>query len=279
MNIFFSQLRYELRKLFAKKRTYIGFGSLLLAQFIISAVFRHTHVTHPLERVLKGNGYSAAPYLSVLTIATYMLIPLNDLLLPLYASLVGGDLVAKEIEDGTLRMILSRPISRIRLLLLKWITGLVFSTALVLSLGLLGLLMARIFFPWGDFCYWNPVLNIFGVFQGEAGLQRYLLAHGLMIVNAFFVLSLAFMFSCFNVKPAAATVLALSLLFANVIMEKLFQDYEACFLTYHTHVWQWVFVQRIPWWQVGESLSVLAGASATCLIIGCLAFQKRDFKM
>jgi len=278
MSIFFFQLRYELRKLFAKKRTYIGFGTMLLAQFIISAVFRHTHVTHPLERVLNGNGYSAAPYISVLTIATYMLIPLNDLLLPLYTSLVGGDLVAKEVEDGTMRMILSRPISRIRLLFLKWITGLVFSATLVISLGCLGLLMARLFFPWGNFCYWNPVLKIFGVFDGDIGLLRYLLAHALMIVNAFFLLSLAFMFSCFNVKPAAATILALSLMFANLIMEKLFQDYEPYFLTYHTHLWQWVFMDRIPWWQVGESLSVLIGVSATCLIAGCLAFQRRDFK-
>ena len=47
----------------------------------------------------------------VLFVAVIMLFPQVILLMPLYAALVGGDLVAKETEDGTLRMILSRPIS------------------------------------------------------------------------------------------------------------------------------------------------------------------------
>ena len=279
MKTFSLQLRNELWKLFSKKRTYIGFGILLLTQFLVSTLFRYTHVTHPLERVLESNGYIAAPYISVLTIATYMLIPLNDLLLPLFASLVGGDLVAKEIEDGTLRMILSRPISRIRLLLIKWTAGLVFSAALILSLGIFGLLFSGIYFSWGKLCYWNPVLNIFGVFESGAGLERYLIAHVLMILNTFFILSLAFMFSCLNVKPAAASILALSFLFVNVILEKLFVDFQEWFLTYHTHVWQWFFMAPVPWWQVGESASVLAGCAVTFFIIGCLVFYVRDFKI
>jgi ABC-2 type transport system permease protein len=278
MKMFFFQLRNELWKLFGKKRTYIGFGILLLTQFLVSTLFRYTHAARPLERVLAINGHSATDYISVLTIATYTLLPLNDLLLPLYVCLIGGDLVAKESEDGTLRMILSRPISRIRLLLVKWLTGFIFSAALITSLGVFGLFFAEIYFPWGKLSYWNPVLNIFGVFDGGAGLERYVIAHLVIVVGAFFIMSLAFMFSCFNIKPAAATILALSFLFANVILEKLFSDYQEWFVTYHTHVWQWFFMEKIPWWQVGESLSVLIGGSLTFLIVGCVTFQMRDFK-
>jgi ABC-2 type transport system permease protein len=278
MKMLFFQLRSELWKLFGKKRTYIGFGILLFTQFLVSTIFRYTHATRPLERVLAGNGQIAADYISVLTIATYTLLPLNDLLLPLYACLIGGDLVAKESEDGTLRMILSRPISRVRLLLVKWLAGFVFSTALIAALGIFGLLFAEIYFPWGKLAYWNPVLNIFGVFDGGAGLERYAVTHLVLMVEAFFIMSLAFMFSCFNVKPAAATILALSFLFANVILEKLFSDYQEWFVTYHTHVWQWFFMGKIPWCQVGESMSVLAGGSLTFLIVGCISFQMRDFK-
>src|SRR5471030_956345 len=139
---------FQLWKLFGKKRTYIGFGILLATQFLICTLFRYTHMTRPLERMLEHNGYIAAPYVSVLTIATYLLIPLNDLLVPLFASLVGGDLVAKESEDGTLRMILSRPISRIRLLFVKWSAGVVFAILLVVSLGLIAVGFASLFFPW-----------------------------------------------------------------------------------------------------------------------------------
>ena len=117
------QLRNELWKLFGKKRTYIGFGMLLLAQLAVTLVFRYSNASRGAVRALEGNGYLAAPYISGLTIAAIMLFPIAYILMPLYLALVGGDLVAKEAEDGTLRMILSRPISRGRLLAVKWLAG------------------------------------------------------------------------------------------------------------------------------------------------------------
>lgn len=132
---FLLQLRNELWKLFGKKRTYIGFAMFLLTQNIVSIVFRFTKASQFMYRMLEGNGYLVEPYLSALTISTIMLFPIAAFLLPLYVSLVGGDLVAKEAEDGTLRMILARPVSRARLILLKWLAGVIFSTLLVAALG------------------------------------------------------------------------------------------------------------------------------------------------
>ena len=107
--MFYLHLRNELWKLFGKKRTYIGFGAFLIAQNGMLLMFRFTKWQKNWERLLAGNGYLAQDYLSALTVALVMLIPQIILLMPLYTSLVGGDLVAKEAEDGTLRMILSRP--------------------------------------------------------------------------------------------------------------------------------------------------------------------------
>ena len=135
-----AQLRNELWKLFGKKRTYIGFGMLLAAQIIIVLVFRYSRASADMVRTLEGNGHIAKQYISVLTISSVMLFPLAFILLPLYVALVGGDLVAKEAEDGTLRMILSRPISRLRLLFVKWLAGSIFSVLLVASFGVCGLL-------------------------------------------------------------------------------------------------------------------------------------------
>src|SRR3974390_2923842 len=115
--MFYTHLKNELWKLFGKKRTYIGFGAFLLAQNAMLLAFRLTHWQRQVERMLAGNGYFAREYISALTVALIMLIPQVLLLMPLYVALVGGDLVAKEAEDGTLRMILYRPISSIRMLL------------------------------------------------------------------------------------------------------------------------------------------------------------------
>src|SRR6266849_2327123 len=133
--MFYHHLRNELWKLFGKKRTYIGFGAFLLAQNGMLLVLRLNHWQREVERLLEGNGYLAQDYVSALTVAVLMLFPQILFLMPLYAALVGGDLVAKEAEDGTLRMILSRPISRFQLLLVKWLAGVLFSVSLVIVLG------------------------------------------------------------------------------------------------------------------------------------------------
>src|SRR5256886_8077794 len=159
--MFYLQLRNELWKLFAKKRTYIGFLMFLLAQNAIILVFRFTNGPRvSMMRTLEGNGYVAQEFISALTVATFMLLPIAYMLLPLYVALIGGDLVAKEAEDGTLRMILSRPVSRLRLLTLKWIAGWCFSFLLVAAVGIVGLAFARLFFPWGRLFVFFPLEGI-----------------------------------------------------------------------------------------------------------------------
>lgn len=278
--MFLLQLRNELIKLFGKKRTYIGFAMFLLAQNLIAVVFRFTHAMTPLRRMLESSSQEVAAYLSALTIATIMMMPLAAFLLPLYVALIGGDLVAKEAEDGTLRMILSRPIGRARLLAVKWVAGAIFALALSLALGVLGLLFARLYFPWGGLFVWMPEQEILGVFPAADGLARYTAAHLMLVTEACSIMGLAFMFSCFNVKPAAATILALSLVFVSFILEHIpyFKEYENWFLTYHLNLWQLMFAERIPWWRVGQSLSLLLGFNVTFVAVGLAAFQTRDIK-
>src|SRR5689334_20682342 len=210
--MFYRHLRNELWKLFGKKRTYIGFGAFLLAQNAMLLAFRFTHWQRNMEQVLAGNGYLARDYVSALTVAVVMLIPQILLLMPLYTALVGGDLVSKEAEDGTLRMILSRPISRARLLAVKWLAGLVFCGSLILALGLFGLLLSAIWFPAKGGMFLLMPGEGLSVLDAATGLRHYAAAHAVLVVKAVTIFSLAFMFSCFNMKPAAATILALSLI-------------------------------------------------------------------
>ena len=272
-------LRNELWKLFGKKRTYIGFGAFLLAQNAMLLAFKFTRWQSEMERLLEGNGYLALEYVSALTVALIMLIPQIALLMPLYTALVGGDLVAKEVEDGTLRMILSRPISRFRLLLVKWLAGGIFSAALVVMLGVTALGFARLWFPWQGMFVFIPG-QIFNVLSPADGLRFYAFSHLFMTLNACTVLGIALMFSSFNIKPAAATILALSLLFANLVMEGIpfFERYHQYLLTFHFHAWRLVFSQPMPWAQIGQSVCVLLAVNLTTFLIAAAAFQARDIK-
>lgn len=282
--MFFAQLKNELWKLFGKKRTYIGFGAFLIAQTAMLLIFKYTRWQEDFDRLLAGNGYLASEYISALTVALIMLWPQLALLMPLYVTLVGGDLVAKEAEDGTLRMILSRPISRLRLLLVKWMAGMIFTMVLVVALGAIALGFARMCFPWkGMFVFGQTQTEnslTFSLFTAHQGLALYALAHIFMVINIITLLSVAFMFSCFNMKPAAATILALSFMFMNMVMEHLpfFDRYQNWFITHHLECWFWVFRQPTPWPEILQSETVLVAASVTAFIIGLIGFQVRDIK-
>lgn len=277
--MFIAQLKNELWKLFGKKRTYIGFGAFLLAQTAMLCAFKFTRWQSDMERLLSGNGYLANEFISALTVAVVMIMPQIILLMPLYVSLVGGDLVAKETEDGTLRMILARPISRVRLLFVKWVAGVIFAAVLVTVLGVTALGLARLFFPWQGLFVFVPG-QAFSVLSAHEGFIRYLFAHVFLVMNASTVLSIAFMFSCFNMKPAAATILALSYLFVNLVMEGIpfFDRYENWLITHHFRCWLMVFRDPIPLWQIVQSQMLLLAASATVFVIGSTAFHVRDIK-
>jgi len=101
-----------------------------------------------------------------------------------------------------------------------------------------------------------------------------------MAVNAITLLSLAGMFSCFNMKPAAATILALSFLFMSMVMEHIpfFESYQTWFITHHFASWVLVFQTPVPWARIVQSEIMLVATSATAFIIGAMAFQVRDIK-
>jgi len=275
------QLRNELWKMFGKKRTYIGFGAFLTAHAAFLLIFRYWQgprrdMVHRLELL----GYSSGNYISNLTMAVAVLVPVAVLLMPLYVALVGGDLLAKEVEDGTLRMILARPISRFRLALVKWLSGLIFSIVLAMAMGGLGIAFASCLFPSGGLFVLLPMDGIFSLFAQGEGWHRYLIATIIVSGNAATVMGLALMFSCFNVKPAAATILALSVLLTSRIIQEIpyFHDLQPWFFTYHMNYWIKMFEQRVPWPDMIKSLSILFGFNLTLLIIGCVGFQVRDIK-
>lgn len=280
--IFLLQLRNELWKLFAKKRTYIGFGMFLLAQNAMLFGFHYGKGwRHFYERALAGNGYLVEDYISALTVALLMLIPQILLLMPLYTGLIGGDLVAKEAEDGTLRMILCRPVSRWRLLLVKWFAGVLFSMSLVLSLGLMALVFARLWFPWrGMFVMMPDPEHIFAALPAGQGLKLYAASHFFLAINASTMMTIAFMFGCFNMKPAAATILSISFLLMNLVLESIpaLADWRPYLLLHHFRSWMSVYASPIDWPRIATALSVLAAFNVTCLIIGGTAFHSRDIK-
>lgn len=280
MSAYLVQLRGELTKMFARKRTYIGFAAFLGIELLLLSLLRLDRVQRSLTGLLERSGYDASAYLSGLTLGLLILLWTILLLGSLYLALVAGDLVSKEVEDGTMRMILCRPVSRLALLSQKAIAAFVYTAVLVLFISGTALAVGVLDRGVGGLFVFAPMERLFAIYEFGEGLARYALAQPFLIVSLFTISAIGLFFSCLNMKPAAATILTLSLLLADSILKNVpyFDSIRGWFLTTHIGAWVRVFEPRIPWDVMAESYALLLAVDATLLVLAWWAFERRDFK-
>ena len=111
-------------------------------------------------------------------------------------------------------------------------------------------------------------------------MARYLGALPLLALALMTFASIGFFFSCLNMKPAAATIATLTLLFSDWIFRQIpyFEDYRPYFITEHMSLWLQTFLARIPWRDMGMDAVYLFALDATFVVLGIVAFRERDFK-
>jgi ABC-2 type transport system permease protein len=277
-----AQLNGELRKLFARPRTWIGYGAFLLMEMLILLVYKLDNTQSMMQRRLERNGLEFDTYYSSLSITFTIMVFSMTLLGAVFFALVAGDIVAKENEDGNLRLIFARPISRLRLLLLKYGAVCIYTISFVFFVGVSGYIMAVAAVGWeGGLFVMEPRMKIFAAYpQWSEGASRLALGALGVSLSMVTISSIAFMFSCFKMKPAAATIITLSILFVDMILQNFpfFQPYEQWFVTWRMSAWLFLMENHISWPKVVESFAFLAGLNATTFIIGWMSFQSRDFK-
>ena len=140
-------LRSELRLLFGRRRNQILLVVLALVPVLVGVAIRvSTGEAEPgegppfLDRV-SGNGLFLA-FTGLATVVPFFL--------PLTMGVVSGDAVAGEAQAGTLRYLLTVPVSRTRLLLVKYGGLVAFALAASFLVALVGLLVGWALFPTGD---------------------------------------------------------------------------------------------------------------------------------
>jgi ABC-2 type transport system permease protein len=279
--MFLTQLRNELLKLFARKRTYIGFGAFLVVELLILFLAQLPKAKKGFEMILTKNGYGFESYYFGLSLGTMTIIFTGVVLGGIYLALVSGDMVAKEVEDGTMRMILSRPISRLRLIVLKWIACVLYTFSLIFFIAITSVLAGTLYRGGlGNLFIWAPQEQVFALFNTREGAIRLTEGVILLSLTTQIISTMGFMFSCFNMKPAAATILTLSVLFIDFVLRNVpyFYSVEEYFITYHTAAWVRIFRDIIPWWDIVQSLLYLLAMNITCLVIAAMNFCSRDFK-
>lgn len=280
--LFLQQLRGELKKLFARRRTWIGYGVFLVMELILLTVFKLEQAKDTMRQLIENNGLAFAEYYTSLTV-TYLVMGFSMFLLgSIYFALVSGDIVAKEAEDGNLRMVLARPIGRLRVLILKYIAVSIYTVTFVLFVGITGYLMSVAAVGWeGGLFVYSWEMRVFAFFPdwGE-GMTRLVIAACLIGISMITLSSVGFMFSCFRMKPSSATIMALSILFVDFVLQRFpfFQPYQEWFITWRMSAWVYSLEIILPWAKLVQAYAFLGGLNVTLFIIGWLSFQLRDFK-
>jgi ABC-2 type transport system permease protein len=134
---------------------------------------------------------------------------LNTLLIqmPLLVALVAGDSIAGEANMGTLRLAMTRPISRTQYMLVKFMASAIYTVLLLIWMAILALFLSMWLFDTSDMV----ILRSTGIeIIAESDIfWRYLCAFGYAAVALTTVASLAFLFSVFaenSIGPIIATM-------------------------------------------------------------------------
>jgi ABC-2 type transport system permease protein len=204
-----------------------------------------------------------------------------DLLLPLMLATITGGLLAGERHLGTLRTLLTRPVSRPALYLAKLLAAWVCALALTAFLGLLGLGLGYALFGGGDLLPLDS--GSLTILAEKTALLRlgegYLLAALAMTAVA----SLGMMFSSFCDNPLTAAGLTVAFLLISGALGLMgqgllpyFEAWRPHLLTTHLSVGAKLCVTHVPWREVGRSLAYLGGYSAVAALVGGIVFWRRD---
>ena len=271
-------LRYEILKTFRKWRTYIGFIAVAVVVPLVEIALRAQgeNLIRNMTRSLSQDFLMAGNLLNTYFV-TYFIMNSLWVHIPFLITLGAGDQLAGEATAGTFRLILTRPTSRTQVLVAKYLTTLLYTTALVLFLGALSLLLGTALLGTGDLLVPGRTLVII---PHQEAFWRTVVALLLATWGMWCVASLAFLFSSLvenAIGPIIGTmaVIIVFLVVSNVPAD-LFADVRPYLFTTYLNLWQKAMTNPIPWTEIRQSFIILGGFSVGFFAATWYIFVRKD---
>jgi ABC-2 type transport system permease protein len=277
--IFIKSIYNEVIKIALKPRSYLGLAAITVLVGVILFALKSdgmsiiSFVTSSFEQTLSFEG-------NVLNgnLVAFIILQMLIVQIPLLVALVTGDLVSGEAAMGTIRMLLTQPISRTQLLLSKFIAGGIYTLIVIIWLGFMSVIMGKILFGSGDMM----VLNSDGlVILQEADVNwRYLGGFLVAFLALFTVSSLSICLSCFtdNSIGPIVTTMAIILLFTIIgtLDVHVFDSVRPLLLTTHMASWRSFFEDPLPIQEIKNSVLILLIHNILLISISIYVFNKKD---
>jgi ABC-2 type transport system permease protein len=271
--------RIELFKIFKKPRTYIAFAAIAVIVILVELALYFDgesyldFMMHSVNASFIIEGKQMNGYLVFLIILQTLLVHV-----PLLISLVAGDMVAGEANMGTLRMLVSKPVSRTSILLSKFFAVCIYTILLLSFLALLGLLGSVLLFGTSDLMVFKADKLV--LLDRNDVLWRYAAAYGFAALSMITVASLAFLFSVFSDNSIGPIIGAMSVIIVFTILTTMdipfFNVLKPFLFTNHMLNWKGFFDRPVDRPEVIRSGLILLAHIALFLSIALYVFRKKD---
>ncbi|MHA4810344.1 ABC transporter permease [Flavitalea flava] len=236
-------LQIELFKIFRRPRTYIPFAAIAAMILIIQLGLKFDGKSY-LELMMSSLSDSFyIPYSMVMNGYLVAFVILNTLLIqvPLLVALVAGDTIAGEANMGTLRLLVSRPVSRTQLMLVKFGASVIYTVLLLVWMALLALFLSMWLFGTNDMLIARN--SVMEQIQRSDVLWRYIAAFGYATVALSTVAALAFLLSVFAENSIGPIVSTISIVIVLTILS------EMRIPLYDNTVKPWLFTSHMLAWK------------------------------
>jgi ABC-2 type transport system permease protein len=259
--------RWELRKLVAQKRTYLGLGAALAVPLIF--------VTALALQNGSPNDVAFGKYVreSGLAIPLVLLLFGSIWLFPLITALVAGDIVAAEDHNGTLKTILTRSLDRGQVFAGKALAAATYAALALCVMGVTAVVAGSLKSGF------NPVIDLSG--QPVSATRALALVAASFLVYLVPILAIASVGLCLSTvtRNSAAAVVG-TLMFA-LLMQLIgilpgMGGLDPYLLSTQLQAWQGFFRVPTDWEPIIRGLWVSAAYAAPALVAAYLVFLRRD---
>jgi ABC-2 type transport system permease protein len=235
-------LQIELFKIFRRPRTYIAFAVITVIILLIQIALKFGGGEYVGLMMSGLNETFEVPAAQILNGYLVCFVILNLLLIhvPILVALVAGDAIAGEANMGTIRLLASKPISRTKLLMVKFAASSVYTLLLLIWVAALALFLSMLLFGTNSLAV--PREFEFNIIERSDVLWRYAAAFVFAAIGLICVAALAFMLSVFaenSIGPIVVTVCVIIVFTILTQMQIPFYDETVKPYLFTTHMLGW----------------------------------------
>jgi ABC-type transport system involved in multi-copper enzyme maturation permease subunit len=278
-----TQIRIELLKLARSKGFYLSFAAL--SAFVLLMLWGFYSYAEKKTSGLATEQfkytYESKSYFNGLTFTLYSLMFAFSLVIPIFVAMTAGGQIAGESHTGTLRMICIRPVSRVSIIVAKFIVVAIHTYLLMAFFIGLNLLVGLLFVGWGNLELYPGPLNLVdapGQILRDDALWGFCYASfsgtwALLVVAAIAML-LSVIFR--NPVTAVAATIAVYLMLYIVGRIEFFVDLRPFFFTTDMDFWRDVLKPEIPWSELYHYAATCGAYIFGLLLTAILIFERKD---